>query len=86
MQYSTVCAFYLDFLDRRALLTSKLLKQWFLIVRLKAGLQTNYRRYHELVDRYRVSISQLYVDLLPCENIISTILLEYYYWLDFDYG
>jgi hypothetical protein len=57
-----------------------------MIVRLKAGLQTNYGRYHELVDRYRVSISQLYVDLLPCENIISTILLDYYYLLDFDYG
>ena len=86
MQYSTVCASYLDFLDRRALLTNKLLKQWCLIVRLKAGLQANYGRYHELVDRYRVSISQLYVDLLPCENISSTIVLEYYYLLDFDYG
>ena len=37
--YSIACGSYRDFLDRRLLLTRKLLYQWFLMVRLKSSLR-----------------------------------------------
>jgi hypothetical protein len=32
---------------------------------LKLSLQIFYRRYHELVDRYEISIPQMAIDLFP---------------------
>jgi hypothetical protein len=45
-----------DFLDRELLLTRKLLKQGFLLVKLKSSLRKFYRRHHDLVDRYGISV------------------------------
>lgn len=86
MYYFTVCVSHLALLDMQSLLTNKLLKRWFLNVRLKSGLQANYGRYPELVGPYRESVSQLSVDMFLCEYMTSTFWLECYYSLDFDYG
>jgi hypothetical protein len=42
IQYSRACGSYHDFLDRSVLLIRKLLKQGFLLVRLKSSLQKFY--------------------------------------------
>ena len=60
--YSTVqCS---HFLNRAQLLTQKLLKQGYVLLRLKSSLQKVYGRLHNLVDRYEISISQMTMDLL----------------------
>ena len=51
------CAQYSDFLDRSQLLTQTLLKQGYVAPRLKSSIQKFYDRHHNLVDRYKISIS-----------------------------
>jgi hypothetical protein len=48
---------YQEFLDRGLLLTRKLLKQGFLLIKLKLSLQTFYGRHHDLGDRYGIYVS-----------------------------
>ena len=55
--YSKMCAQYSDFLDR-----VHLLQQSYVASRLNSSLQTFYDRYHDLVDRYEISISQMTMD------------------------
>ena len=54
---------YQDFLDRRLLLTRKLLNQGFLLVKMKSSLRKFYCRHHDLVDRYRISVSQVTTEM-----------------------
>ena len=61
--YSRACAQYSNFLDRAQLLTQKLLKQGYVVPRLKSSLQKLYRRYHNLVVGYEISISQMTMEL-----------------------
>ena len=49
----------LVFLDRGLQLTRKLLEQGFLVVKLKSLLRKFYVRHHDMVNRYRVSVSQI---------------------------
>jgi hypothetical protein len=50
IRYSRARDSYQDFLDRRLLLTRKLLNQWFLLVKLKSSLRTLCDRQQDLVD------------------------------------
>ena len=59
VSYSRACAQYSDFLDRAQLLTQKLLKQGYVVPRLKSSLQKFYYRHRNLVDRYEIFISQM---------------------------
>ena len=45
------------------LLTRKLLKQGFLLVRLKSSLRQLYGQNHDLVDHYGISVSQMTTDM-----------------------
>jgi hypothetical protein len=45
------------------LLTRKLLKQGFLLVKLKSSLLKFYGRHHDLVDGYGISVSQMTMDM-----------------------
>jgi hypothetical protein len=65
IRYSRACSSYHDFLDRRLLLTRKLLNQGFLLVMLKWSLRMFYGRQHDLNDRYGilVSVSQMTNDM-----------------------
>jgi hypothetical protein len=56
---------YNDFLEKAQLLTQKLLKQGYIVPRLKSSLQKFFGRNHELVDRYEISISQMTMNLFP---------------------
>ena len=61
--YSRACVSYQKFLDRRFLLTRKLLKQGFILVKLKSSLRKFYGRHHDLVDRYEIYMSQQTTDI-----------------------
>jgi hypothetical protein len=63
IRYSKACGSYQDFLDRGLLLTRKLLKQGFLLVKLKSLLRKFYGPHHDLVDRYGISVSQMTTDM-----------------------
>jgi len=53
-----------DFLDKRLLLTRKLLNKGFLLVKFKSSLRKCYGHHHDLVDRYGISVSQMTTDML----------------------
>jgi len=63
MRYSIACGSYQDFLERGLLLKRKLLNQWSLLVKVKSSLRKLYRRHHDLVDRYEISVSQMTTDM-----------------------
>ena len=63
IRYSRTCGSYQDFLDRRLLLTWKLVNQGFLLAKLKSLLRKFYGRHHDLVDRYEISLSQMTTDI-----------------------
>jgi len=63
IRYYRACDSYQDFLDRWLLLTRKLLNQGFLLVRLKSSLRKLHGRHHDLVDRYRISVSQMTTEM-----------------------
>jgi len=53
------CGSYNDFHDRGLLLTSKLLNQGFLVVKLKSSLRKFYGCHHDLVNSHGLSVSQM---------------------------
>jgi hypothetical protein len=57
------CGSYYDFFDRGLLLTRKLLNQGFLVVKLKSSLRKFYCCHHDLVNRYRIYVSQIIMDM-----------------------
>ena len=57
IRYSRACISYHDFLDRGLLLTRKLLNQKFQMVKLQSSVCKFYRRHHELIDRYGISLT-----------------------------
>jgi len=63
IRYSIACGSYQDFIERGLLLKRKLLNQWFLLVKVKSSLRKLYRRHHDLVDRYEISVSQMTTDM-----------------------
>jgi hypothetical protein len=63
IRYSKACGSYQDFLDRRLLLTRKLLNQGFLMAKLKSSFRKFYSRHHNLVDRHGISVSQMTTDM-----------------------
>ena len=71
IRYSRACGFYQDFLDRVLLLTSKLLKNGFLLVKLKSSLRKFYGRHHDLVNRYGVFVSQMTTDMFRLSYSLS---------------
>jgi hypothetical protein len=54
---------YHDFLDKKLLLTRKLLNPEFLLAKLKSSFRKLYGRHHDLVNREEVSVSQMTTDM-----------------------
>jgi len=82
LRYSRACGSYHDFLDRGLLLTRKLQNQGFLLVKLKSSLQKFYGCHHDLVDRYRISVSQMATYMFHCCNhyqVLSSLMN--YQWI-----
>jgi len=63
VRYSRACAKYSDFLDRDQMTTEKLPKQ-------------GYSRHHELVERYKVSISKMAMYLSPFTYIFLSFTIN----------
>lgn len=59
IRYSITCGFCHNFLDRGFLLSINLLNQGFLVVKLKSSLRKFYGWHHDLVNRYRISLSRM---------------------------
>jgi hypothetical protein len=51
-----------------AQLVRKLLKQEFLLVKLKSSLRKCYGCHHDVVDRYGISVSQMITDMFHLHN------------------
>ena len=58
IRYSRASASYQDLFDKGMLLTRKLLKQGFVLVKVKSSLRKCYGRHHHLANRYVISVSQ----------------------------
>ena len=73
IRYSRASSLYEDFIMRSQLLTSKLLKQGFTRNRLIATFKKFYGRHSVLVDRFKVSVTNIIIDLF-----LETL---YHWWL-----
>ena len=83
IQYSRVCGSYHEFLERRLLLTRKLLNQWFQLVILKSSFRKLYGRLRDLVNRYGILfVSQMITDIIQ----LSTALPGPFFIRDFSPG
>ena len=63
IRYARASSLYEDFITRSQLLTSKLLKQGFTRNRLIATFKKFYGRHNVLVDRLKVSVTNITIDL-----------------------
>jgi hypothetical protein len=75
IRYSRACGSYQTFLDRELLLTRKLLNQGFLLVKLKSSLRKLYGHHHDLVDRYKISVSQMTTDMFHLSSTLPDPVL-----------
>jgi hypothetical protein len=62
-RYSRACGSWQGFLGRWLLLTRRLRKQRFLLIKFRSSLQIFYGRQLDLVDRYGISVSQMTTDM-----------------------
>jgi hypothetical protein len=80
IRYSRACGSYQVSHCRVLVLTSKLLSQGFLLVKLKSSPRKSYGRHHHLVDRYGISLSQMTTDmfhLLKYSPVLSSFMTYY---------
>ena len=64
IRYSRACSSYECFILRARRLSSKLLKQGYLVERLKSSFRKFYGRYGDLIQQYEVSLSRMLNDIL----------------------
>ena len=76
IRYSRACGSNKDFLDRRLLLTAKLLNQGFLLVELILSLRKFDGSHHGLVNRYGIAVSQMTTDI-PCVSYTLFVLSSF---------
>ena len=69
IQYVRACSSYECFILRAARLSSKLLRQGYVMERLKSSLRKFYGRYGDLIKHYEVSLSQMLHDILGHDHI-----------------
>ena len=69
IRYARACSSYECFILRAARLSSKLLRQGYVMERLKSSLRKFYGRYGDLIKHYEVSLSQMFHDILGHDHI-----------------
>ena len=67
IQYARACSSYEYFILRAWRLSSKLLKQGYLVERLKSSFRKYYGRYEDLIQQYEVSLSRMLNDILTLD-------------------
>ena len=68
IQYARACSSYECFILRARRLSSKLLKQGYLVERLKSSFRKFYGRYGDLVEQYGVTLSRMLNDILTLDQ------------------
>ena len=66
--YARACSSYECFILRARRLSSKLLKQEYLMERLKSSFRKFYGRYGDLIRKYEVSCSRMLGDILTLDH------------------
>ena len=69
IRYARACSSYECFILRAVRLSSKLLRQGYVMERLKSSLRKFYGRYGDLIKHYEVSLSQMLNDILGHDHI-----------------
>ena len=68
MRYARACSSYECFILRARRLFSKLLKQGYLVERLKSSFRKFYGRYGDLIRQYEVTLSRMLNDILTLDQ------------------
>ena len=68
IRYARACSSYECFILRARRLSSKLLKQGYLVERLKSSFRKFYGRYGDLIQQYEVSLSRMLDDILSIDQ------------------
>ena len=68
IRYARACSSYECFILRARRLSSKLLKQGYLVERLKSSFRRFYGRYGDLIQQYEVSLSRMLNDILTLDK------------------
>ena len=68
IRYARACSSYECFILRARRLSSKLLKQGYLVERLKSSFRKFYGRYGDLVEKYGVTLSRMLNDILTLDQ------------------
>ena len=68
IRYARACSSYECFILRARRLSSKLLKQGYLVERLKSSFRKFYGRYGDLVEQYGVTLSRMLNDILTFDQ------------------
>ena len=68
IRYAHACSSYECFILRARRLSSKLLKQGYLVERLKSSFRKFYCRYGDLIQEYEVSLSRMLNDILTLDQ------------------
>ena len=69
IRYARACSSYECFILRAARLSFKLLRQGYVMERLKSSLRKFYGRYGDLIKHYEVPLSQMLHDILGHDHI-----------------
>ena len=68
IRYALACSSYKCFILRARRLSSKLLKQGYLVERLKSSFRKFYDRYGDLIQQYEVTLSRMLNDILTLDQ------------------
>ena len=68
IRYARACSSYECFILRARRLSSKLLKQGYIVERLKSSFRKFYGRYGDLIERYGVTLSRMLNDVLTLDQ------------------
>ena len=68
IRYARACSSYECFILRARRLASKLLKQGYIVERLKSSFRKFYGRYGDLVEQYGVTLSRMLNDILTLDQ------------------
>ena len=68
LRYARVCSSYECFIRRVRSLSSKLLKQEYLVERSKSSFRKFYGRYGDLIQQYEVTLSRMLNDILTLDQ------------------
>ena len=83
IRYARACSSYECFILRARRLSSMLLKQGYLVERLKSSFRKFYGRYGDIMQQYEVSLSRMLNDILSPRIPLGTFSILLIYKISF---